>query len=41
VKKLVLVHIQPWSDKEATMHAAAEEFDGEIVIGDAKDVYEL
>lgn len=41
VKKLVLVHIQPWTDKEATRRAAAEEFDGEIVVGNAKDVYEV
>lgn len=39
VKKLVLVHIQPWTDKEATRRAAAEEFDGEIIVGNAKDVY--
>ncbi len=41
VKKLVLVHIQPWTDKEATRRAAAEEFDGEIIVGNAKDVYEV
>ena len=41
VKKLVLVHIQPWSDKEATLAAAKAEFDGEIVVGCAKDVYEV
>lgn len=41
VKKLVLVHIQPWTDKEATRRAAAEEFDGEIAVGSAKDVYEV
>jgi ribonuclease BN (tRNA processing enzyme) len=33
VKALVLVHIQPWADKEATVAAAAEEFDGEIIVG--------
>ncbi|MHA2789705.1 MBL fold metallo-hydrolase [Corynebacterium sp. S7] len=33
VKVLVLVHIQPWADKEATVAAAAQEFDGEIIIG--------
>lgn len=41
VDKLVLVHIQPWSDKEATLEAARTEFGGEIVLGEAKAVYEL
>lgn len=41
VDKLVLVHIQPWSDKEATLAAARDEFDGEIVLGNAGDVYEV
>ena len=41
VDKLVLVHIQPWSDKQATLEAARTEFDGEIVLGEAKAVYEL
>lgn len=40
-KKLVLVHIQPWSDKQATLDAARGEFDGEIVLGNAGDVYEV
>lgn len=40
-KKLVLVHIQPWSDKAATLAAAQAEFDGEVVLGCAKDVYEV
>lgn len=39
VKKLVLVHIQPWSDKHATLAAAQAEFDGEVVLGDAGHVY--
>lgn len=33
VRTLVLVHIQPWADKDATLAAAREEFDGEIVLG--------
>lgn len=41
VDKLVLVHIQPWSDSQATLAAAAEEFNGEIVLGESKAVYEL
>ncbi|MDY3127328.1 MAG: MBL fold metallo-hydrolase [Corynebacterium sp.] len=32
-KKLVLVHIQPWGDKEATLTAAQSEFSGEVVLG--------
>lgn len=34
-KTLVLVHIQPWADKEATIAAARTEFDGEIILGAA------
>lgn len=41
VKKLVLVHIQPWADKEATAAAAAQEFDGELVIGHQGMVLEV
>ncbi|WKD57118.1 ribonuclease Z [Corynebacterium capitovis DSM 44611] len=41
VKKLVLVHIQPWCDKEATREAAREEFSGDIVIGQAGDTFDL
>ncbi|MBG6122234.1 MBL fold metallo-hydrolase [Corynebacterium aquatimens] len=41
VDKLVLVHIQPWSDADATLAAARAEFDGEIVVGKAKDVFIL
>src|SRR5699024_1910969 len=33
VKKLVLVHLQPWSDPQSTLEAARSEFDGEIVLG--------
>ena len=33
VKKLVLVHLQPWSDPQSTLDAARSEFDGEIVLG--------
>ena len=39
VKKLVLVHIQPWSDKQATLEAARAQFDGEVVVGEAGDVF--
>lgn len=35
VRTLVLIHIQPWGDAEATVAAAREEFDGEIVLGTA------
>ncbi|MDO5032984.1 MBL fold metallo-hydrolase [Corynebacterium sp.] len=35
VKKLVLIHLQPWGDASATYAAAAREFDGEIVLGAA------
>ncbi|WP_311342485.1 MBL fold metallo-hydrolase [Corynebacterium riegelii] len=35
VKQLVLVHIQPWSDKQATLEAARTQFDGPIVLGEA------
>lgn len=41
VKTLVLVHIQPWADKEATLAAARSEFDGDIRLGAAGDVYEV
>ncbi|MDY5786266.1 MBL fold metallo-hydrolase, partial [Corynebacterium sp.] len=41
VEKLVIVHIQPWSDPEATLEAARREFDGEIVLGQAGAVFEL
>ena len=35
VGKLVLIHIQPWGDAQATLEAARSEFDGEIVLGAA------
>ena len=35
VKNLVLVHLQPWVDAEATAAAAAREFDGPIIVGHA------
>lgn len=35
VSKLVLIHIQPWGDAQATLEAARSEFDGEIVLGAA------
>ena len=41
VKTLVLVHIQPWTSTQATLEAARAEFDGEIVVGSAGDVFEL
>lgn len=33
VKTLVLVHLQPWGDAQATLVAARAEFDGEILLG--------
>lgn len=41
VGTLVLVHIQPWSDAEATLAAAKTEFDGEVVLGRAGAVFEV
>ena len=41
VEKLVLVHIQPWTDKQATLEAARAQFDGEIVLGEAGAVFEV
>ncbi|GAA1171280.1 ribonuclease Z [Corynebacterium glaucum] len=41
VKTLVLVHIQPWSDKEAARAAAQAEFDGEVIVGEAGAVFEV
>lgn len=41
VATLVIVHIQPWTSTQETLEAAREEFDGEIVIGSAGDVFEL
>ncbi len=41
VKKLVLVHLQPWGDREATVAAARAEFDGEIVVGAPDMEFEL
>ncbi|QDR77682.1 MBL fold metallo-hydrolase [Corynebacterium sanguinis] len=41
VKTLVLVHIQPWADKQVTLEAARGEFDGEILLGAAGDVFDL
>ena len=35
VGKLVLIHIQPWGDAQATLEAARSEFDGEIILGAA------
>lgn len=34
VHRLVLVHIPPWADKQATVEAARTEFDGEIILGE-------
>lgn len=39
VKKLVLVHIPPWGDAQESLRGAAEEFDGEIVIGEAGQTF--
>lgn len=33
VKKLVLVHIAPWSNPEESLRAARENFDGEVIVG--------
>ena len=41
VKKLVLIHLQPWGDAAATFAAAAREFDGEVVLGAAGMEFEL
>lgn len=41
VGALVLVHIQPWSDPEATAAAAAAEFGGEVILGHAGDTFEV
>ncbi|AWB83029.1 hypothetical protein C3B44_09475 [Corynebacterium yudongzhengii] len=41
VGTLVLVHIQPWADKEATLEAARAEFDGEIIVGEAGMEFEI
>ena len=41
VSTLVLVHIQPWADKEETLAAARREFDGEVLLGAAGDVFDL
>ena len=41
VKKLVLVHLQPWSDPQSTLDAARSEFDGEIVLGAPGMEFEL
>ncbi|PRQ10840.1 hypothetical protein C1Y63_09380 [Corynebacterium sp. 13CS0277] len=40
-RKLVLVHIPPWTDPEEALRGARETFDGEIVIGRAGDVFDL
>lgn len=41
VGRLVLVHIQPWTDVEETLRAARAEFDGEVVVGAAGAEFEL
>lgn len=41
VKKLVVVHIQPWADQQATLEAAAREFGGPTVLGEPGDCFEL
>lgn len=41
VKKLVLVHIPPWGDIDATLEAARSEFDGPIEIGSQGLVLEV
>lgn len=41
VKKLVVVHIQPWADREATVAAAAREFGGETILGQAGATFQI
>lgn len=41
VKRLGLVHIQPWTDKEATLAAARTEFDGEVILGEPGMVFDV
>ncbi len=41
VGHLVLIHIQPWADVEATLAAARTEFDGRISVGEPGQVYAL
>lgn len=33
VKKLIVTHIPPWADKDATLAAAARYYDGPIELG--------
>lgn len=40
-KTLVLVHLQPWGDAEATLAAAQAEFSGEVILGKAGMEFEL
>lgn len=41
VKKLVIVHIPPWGDPEATLAAARAEFDGPVEVGQQGQVIEF
>lgn len=41
VKKLVLVHLQPWGDTPATVEAARAEFAGDIIVGTPGMVLEV
>lgn len=41
VGKLVLVHLQPWGDAEATLAAARAEFDGPVELAFAGQEFEL
>lgn len=41
VCRLVLVHLQPWGDAEATVAAARAEFDGEVILGAAGMEFDL
>lgn len=41
VETLVLVHIQPWADVDATVSAARAEFKGDIIVGKAGMVFEV
>ncbi|HKM25797.1 MAG TPA: MBL fold metallo-hydrolase, partial [Corynebacterium sp.] len=40
-KRLILVHIPPWGDEEATLAAARAEYDGPIEVGHPGQVIEF
>ncbi|AKK03851.1 MBL fold metallo-hydrolase [Corynebacterium epidermidicanis] len=41
VKQLILVHIPPWGDPEGAVRAARENFDGEVIVGEAGMEFEI